>query len=1846
MNAKNAHNLRGYQARPGSALLIVIGTLALIAVFAAIYITIGQGDRRAAATVRQRNNAQEIESAIAGHIAGVIARDRLDVFTQHLDASGTSVAHYREITDAPFTDWTVRSESNNEYELFNPTGRHVDDSLRARLDYRVPYDPWLAATRPTYLGSDVGRQFSALTGDPATDRLKEFLDHRDWLQISNLADDGRFVNLFNLRPQQEFGARGGFDAEPGVGITNFNGRNVRRMSEGLSLLKPLSLGNPESPIQAHVDGFWLPGQDVPVGTLDPNIPAHWTMYQRYMLLPLDQPSLLYDRNGTLADWSSPDYAPYQYADADGDGFADSRWFELVSARETHGTSATPRTDIKRLYDNSEYRVFAAARVVDLSSMVNVNVATDGLLPPTSEHPFGMTPADVDLRRLLTMQDAARQYARQVTAAGATVPLNYSGLHRPTIYRGTGTNPFERSEADYVQYQQAYNNGTASAPFTASSLELNPDSHAALIGRYAYDALRMGINREFALTNDYFGRDYFADGSTPQLLEDLVQYPRDPLFNAYPSKPDMVSMDTRVDQYEKIARIDPSRIGYGGFEEYGAGLYGIDDLAELLTYHSINDPAVTTRLEAVLSGRLENADNKQQDRLSPLLSNRPLELDRYRHGQVKDGAAGSNANRPRVVNGTIAEESMTLRALSPRGLMTTISGAVGLRPSTIVSVLAGRPGKLDVNEAQSGLRGVSDATSRFGLYSRALAGEIGSFNATTGSGPGAVGADIWVSDLSRRRLDSRAAPYATLFYGHRGPEFAYRVAAHAAVNMVDMQDGNDSPTIATFMIAADPTATRDRVEDLIEALDDDTIDFTSMNADTMEAMRFPGVVERNVLEVPAANVPSTLDTDANMAQRRLVNVIGVEPMPVISEVASMYVYTDAPQGAGGDADYLIPRPGPDPLTTDPVTIRGGIDPTNEDFLLQVLAIQLTNPFDETINLGGVGNSGLMGRKGNIPSGFGGNTNNFEFLYYIEYNGRFFKLGEFVEFNPSIADGGVDYSTDGGPPPSTQIDPTIGRYEEFAYRDVVLLPGESRVFFALAHERFDSGLVETAPGSSNFITGPDEHWYDIMNSYGTVPANQMPGQPGPDGKLWTGMAQEWLLNQFRNNEGGTAVHMHQFNPTTGALEEVNQFTDLFTPPASVAGVTRPASETANQVRLWRKHVVPELEEAFEQSLPTNATRQNYIENDILVDRFFLEGSLENALPVGTSAGGNEIDDTVSFDEGVSGFGSVNRNDNTGLSIVRWKTERRKDSIGDDKHPYGQVGPWAIQSRQNPANTRIRDVDSANLANWDSPDANTFFTVNGTGSIGRPTTLVDPKDDLEVHPSLFELYRLRSGTYTNKVIQTIAVHPGLKSEVGNDEPGVDPGNQTSLKFSNQRLTGQIAGDELYVGDGPKPEIFNKQLWSAKRVADLLLTTGIGITYAPDPTRPVDQTVIDGEWITFPEAMAIALGYEQPVATDFASADSLWWDAVLASGPGGLKEYALDDLHLSIDNYVAYIDGNRDQQYTPNGNDIPRGTGAPIALGVIDMVRPIDWLEQLGDQALSTEEQALLPLKRASLGKINVNTAPVEVLRLLPGLSPSLESYRDDATLVQEWWANASGFSGTNLADLSNFDETPDVAAGIVAYRDRMIANARIESYDPSTATIPFGFQPTNVQSAMVDRNMIDEALGTNDRVTLTGINGLRGSPGFGSLGEVLAVTLDESSPFVSGASQLTMGHYALDNEVLGTAGVDTDNDGSDDDYASLDLQVFGTQSNPQEGGIEDDYAENLAIANGVLNTLSVRSDYYAVWFVVQGFRESDVANLGENDPLVPSFKKRYLMVVDRSNVIKEGQQPRILMLKEVPL
>ncbi len=69
---------------------------------------------------------------------------------------------------------------------------------------------------------------------------------------------------------------------------------------------------------------------------------------------------------------------------------------------------------------------------------------------------------------------------------------------------------------------------------------------------------------------------------------------------------------------------------------------------------------------------------------------------------------------------------------------------------------------------------------------------------------------------------------------------------------------------------------------------------------------------------------------------------------------------------------------------------------------------------------------------------------------------------------------------------------------------------------------------------------------------------------------------------------------------------------------------------------------------------------------------------------------------------------------------------------------------------------------------------------------------------------------------------------------------------------------------------------------------------------------------------------------------------------------------------------------------------------------------------------------------------------------------------------------------------------------------------------------------------------------------------------------------------------------------------------------------------------------------NTASVRSDVFAVYFVLHGYQRSDCENLSNSrgDPLVPSVARRYLMVIDRSNVVRRGDKPKVVLFTEVPL
>src|SRR5690606_16082099 len=178
------------------------------------------------------------------------------------------------------------------------------------------------------------------------------------------------------------------------------------------------------------------------------IPAHWTMFQENAARPVGPGGVGPDEVG---------YAPYSWVDADGDGIYDSRWFELVDAYH----AGSPQGIVSLLPRDNRWRWFVAARAIDLSSLVNINTATDVSAggAPTAARPIGATPADIDALRLFTLEDVFARYAGSE---------GYNLIHQPPPSSGTPL-------ADYEGYSDTF-------------------ADADRIGQKAYQAIRAGAER--------------------------------------------------------------------------------------------------------------------------------------------------------------------------------------------------------------------------------------------------------------------------------------------------------------------------------------------------------------------------------------------------------------------------------------------------------------------------------------------------------------------------------------------------------------------------------------------------------------------------------------------------------------------------------------------------------------------------------------------------------------------------------------------------------------------------------------------------------------------------------------------------------------------------------------------------------------------------------------------------------------------------------------------------------------------------------------------------------------------------------------------------------------------------------------------------------------------------------------------------------------------------------------------------------------------------------------------------------------------------------------------------------
>lgn len=312
---------------------------------------------------------------------------------------------------------------------------------------------------------------------------------------------------------------------------------------------------------------------------------------------------------------------------------------------------------------------------------------------------------------------------------------------------------------------------------------------------------------------------------------------------------------------------------------------------------------------------------------------------------------------------------------------------------------------------------------------------------------------------------------------------------------------------------------------------------------------------------------------------------------------------------------------------------------------------------------------------------------------------------------------------------------------------------------------------------------------------------------------------------------------------------------------------------------------------------------------------------------------------------------------------------------------------------------------------------------------------------------------------------------------------------------------------------------------------------------------------------------------------------------------------------------------------------------------------------------------------GLININTATPEVLRALPHMTRIVsESYP-----FQE-------------------NPFPRVVEAITRYRDRIGA--------PAFTHLPSNYWDAGPAYAHRGRTQ-DFFAGppsSPDTPNSKFIPGMRGSRGFASIGELALLTQSGrfQKNFVSGTTDLF--EYANLNSSDGFNTVD-DNSSWRIDYATMpDRREYwrdypakfepGSPENPyaylfrtgslpnyapnnvnfaplstristdtvdyfdenftQNGyplGMQPDWiAEDMEEANvllaGMSNLVTTRSDTFTVHFRVRSFRQNPVTGIWDaTDPEYIVDDSRYVMLVDRSNVNKPSDKPRILYLEKLP-
>lgn len=1864
--------------RRGTVLLLVLGSLALVLILAVVYAAVGRGDRRTARETAARADALSGIDAVTEHILDTLANDVFNLVPEVSDSTAMDILGVdvpvmrREAVDMPVTDWyftsvppRVDGVGNNINAVntmrFRPDGGHDADLIwdrpptsgapfdRFDIDPRTASDPFLAATRPV----DLGASNMTLTAN-----LPPYMRMRDWAQISNFAPDGRFVNLFYLR--------NGF-AAPSIDLTVSPGGNTSRLSLFDANGRPTSelpYGDMLNPSVASDNADW-------------NKPMHWTMNQRWLFRPITDPALQ-NTGDPLGDPGDADYWAYQYADADGDGFLDSRWIELVDY-------TNPNRPVSVMGD-SDMRFFVAARAIDLSSLVNVATATDFLTPPTLANRIGAGPQDISLFKLLNFSEHTLS-----VSAPADIDPNTGG----------------------VGYTDAFDTGTGMAGDYGGFSNLI----AQTLGRKAYlrlaDGSRQGQVQPFGVVPGEQNAQF-------ALSEDLRDYTQ--------------NLDPE-DRLEYAAAVGSAYPGVSAGGNSRTAPYSIDDLVELLTFHGINDDRNFSKLEQAMSSvngldnvpfssySLVRSDTTTASDAWPDLGDVPL---KYMRSAVDIRRMLTTVSGSRPLRSSILEQA-DFPALSESAdrkiLLDSLVLSDGTYPTATINPA---DAIVDINDQQSEL-----LANTFRVYLDLLAPDLReldweqdasinpNYEKTKTQYYGHMGPELAVRLAGHMALNFRDmadAPYV-INPATGLPDATLMPAGADRFDILDLDLSDatdldaynrrvDEPSVAALRLALDwnPDIATGLLKELWDA---------GLKLDVNEVLNPPGTPV-------AEQTPYFADDGRNTSHHAMIQY-GIEPQPFLSQVSSMSMYMDVDYGSDdelgtspqtGEWRFEVGGPTGNPDIDGMPNIDGNADDAaNADFLFQALFVQVFNPFDVPIVLD---------------------------RYYIEFANSFYSVSDGTSAPVVLQPRSTVVLWASNPNDSAVVTDRLSTQLGTLPRifGTPERPPAPNQFEAMIRAQVGNGveivhLKKRYGVPSRTIVGSGSAYNEIL---GTDVQDIFHDDPAAKSDA------NRVVMLWRDNASYTNPAMGRIDWSSGSFTRAERATDQLVDRLRDASALKavpivgPGGAGANiRAALDRRLNLPTLTSRVLGVVVNDAIKGDagHRAGPTDIDPAAIGLSFinyNNGMRLGVALWGNiSRKDDSAFDSGRAAVDYYTGN------LASGATGQGNDTVSGT--PVGALPAKVFEPSAHSGNGLYLPYSPSTKLMHE-------FAVAGDELKAFPEGLdllddfgEDAAAPVEDSPNPGVTHVVAADLWA--ALQAADISPeffaGLRTPVF--ARGSAVALSTPIQASEVTDFGNYQEDRYIKVTVNQTEF--RDLVSGRRtlrVGDMLLPLAVGAYRTPlepgpggEPATPdglYSNNVLErlnqyeAQWTTLGEALAAAAGYSDSVGPG-PSNPSLAVDdpfrslsfAHTAGNPIGTakqEKYVLDRGQLRLDAFVPFID-MAGPQTEGSGDfdpltDIRRGLGIPMALNIFDMA-------QAGtDMGIL----AMGGLDRPVMGTINANTAEPEVLRLHPALAMDMFASSGADVLDRLWWPrtlinqtlNPQGAYRLNLFEDPTAGGTPatfaDVGSFIAAYRD----TARYTQLNLGSAL--GASMPVEVDA--FPRMLLDDSdasLGLRiardpdpmdpAATPRSGIVGIRNGQGILSMGELFAARDMRVAPDNKVHHQ--MGGFARDDRTIGIGFVDMTDPDDGPDYArgadfyttpldpakinklragEIRIATFGNHPTgdliglalnygtaltvpgngdayPGMGGaalpimpdqIPDSYDEQLVQLNAVLNSMSVRSDYYAVWFIVHGYKESDTVGLTDSDPLTPSFAARYLLILDRSNVTEKGDRPRVLARVQLPM